>query len=149
MLNRLWDHISNCYGRAADARRHADRAFDPERKAEFLRMEESWIQLAQSYQLSERLERVLQEQSQEQGKSMDWRRAAVAPFDRDLELAVIGARGICPISFPCRRILTGWVSAKTREPLDVNPTHWRESISETATRSRVPPARAALRCVHG
>lgn len=149
MLNRLWDHISNCYGRAADARRRADQTFDPERKAEFLLMENSWRQLAESYQLSERLERSLRAQDLEQGKPLDWQRAAVAPFDRDLELAVIGACGIRPITVPCRRILGGWVAARTKEPLDVNPTHWREWMSETATPSRIPPARAALRCVQG
>ncbi len=149
MLNRLWDHVSNCYGRAADARRRADQTFDPERKAEFLLMEASWTQLAQSYQLSEQLERFLRAHEQDDGKPLDWQRAAVAPFDRDLELAVIGARGIRPLAFPCRRILTGWIAAKSREPLDVSPTHWREWISETAASSKARPARAALRCVQG
>jgi hypothetical protein len=27
--------------------------------------------------------------------------------------------------FPCRRILSGWVNAETRQRIDVHPTHWR------------------------
>ena len=36
---------------------------------------------------------------------MEWQRIATAPFDRDLELAVIGYDGVHALAFPCRRIL--------------------------------------------
>lgn len=130
VLHRLWDHISNCYVRAADARRRAEQTTNPERRAELLLMEESWKRLAQSYELSEQLGRFLLDRSDEQNSRMDWQRAAVAPFDRDLELAIIGASGIRPLAFPCRRLLHGWIAADTRQPLDIQPTHWREWISE-------------------
>ncbi|HZQ12458.1 MAG TPA: hypothetical protein VFB31_06580 [Pseudolabrys sp.] len=55
-----------------------------------------------------------------------WQPAASAPFDRDLELAVIDRDGTHALVFPCRRVLGGWVKAETRERLDVFPTHWRE-----------------------
>ena len=58
--------------------------------------------------------------------AMEWRTIASAPFDRDLELAVIDASGQHALVFPCRRVLRGWVKAKTHSPVDVNPTHWRE-----------------------
>ena len=54
-----------------------------------------------------------------------WQRASTAPFDRDLELAVIDADGEHALVFPCRHILNGWMDARTRERLDVHPTHWR------------------------
>ena len=49
-----------------------------------------------------------------------------APFDRDLELAVIEASGIHSLAFACRRVLGGWINATTRERILVYPTHWRE-----------------------
>jgi hypothetical protein len=55
-----------------------------------------------------------------------WKPASSAPFDRDLELAVIDGDGTHALVFPCRRILGGWVKAETKERIDVHPTHWRE-----------------------
>lgn len=55
-----------------------------------------------------------------------WQPASMAPFDRDLELAVIDAKGPHALIFPCRRILSGWVKAETGERVVVDPTHWRD-----------------------
>jgi hypothetical protein len=49
-----------------------------------------------------------------------------APFDRDLELAVIDDDGSHSLVFPCHRILCGWLDAETKQQIDVHPTHWRE-----------------------
>lgn len=55
-----------------------------------------------------------------------WQAAASAPFDRDLELAVIDQDGVHALVFPCRRILGGWVNAETKQSITVRPSHWRE-----------------------
>ncbi len=55
-----------------------------------------------------------------------WQHVSTAPFDRDLELAVIDDDGPHALVFPCRRILNGWMKVETKERLDVRPTHWRE-----------------------
>ncbi len=55
-----------------------------------------------------------------------WQPIATAPFDRDLELAVIDRDGPHALVFPCRRVLHGWINARTRQHTDVRPTHWRE-----------------------
>ena len=55
-----------------------------------------------------------------------WRHISTAPFDRDIELAVIDSDGPHALVFACRRILGGWMNAETRERLDVRPTHWRD-----------------------
>ncbi len=136
MLHRLGDHISNCYARAAHARRLADATSNAERKADLLLMEENWKRLAQSYELTEWLERSLLTRSREIDERIDWQRAATAPFDRPIELAVIGAAGIDVIAFPCRRILSGWVAVETDEPIDVQPTHWREWRDDVRSRSK-------------
>jgi hypothetical protein len=57
---------------------------------------------------------------------MEWQPIRTAPFDRDLELAVVDAEGVHALVFPCRRVLHGWVKAKTYSPVNVHPTHWRE-----------------------
>jgi hypothetical protein len=56
---------------------------------------------------------------------MEWNPISTAPFDRDLELAVMGSEPHA-LAFPCRRILGGWVKAETKERIGVYPTHWRE-----------------------
>jgi hypothetical protein len=54
-----------------------------------------------------------------------WRRAADAPFDCDLELAVIDEDGEHVLIFACRRIAEGWMKSDTGTRLSVEPTHWR------------------------
>jgi hypothetical protein len=58
--------------------------------------------------------------------SMNWLNIEAAPFDRDLEVAVINSEGTHAVVFPCRRILGGWVNAATRAPVKIHPTHWRD-----------------------
>ncbi|MEZ2128265.1 MULTISPECIES: hypothetical protein [unclassified Sinorhizobium] len=55
-----------------------------------------------------------------------WQPIFSAPFDREIELAVIDEEGEHPLVFPCRRVRLGWVDSKTLEPIEVHPTHWRE-----------------------
>lgn len=55
-----------------------------------------------------------------------WENISTAPFDSDLELAVLDTDGSHALVFPCRRILNGWMNAETKERLDVRPTHWRK-----------------------
>jgi hypothetical protein len=38
---------------------------------------------------------------------MNWLSIETAPFDRDLELAVIDFDGVRPLMFACRRVLGG------------------------------------------
>jgi len=56
---------------------------------------------------------------------MEWEPISSAPFDRDLELAVIDRDGPHALVFPCRRNFGGWINTKTGQRIDVNPTHWR------------------------
>ena len=57
---------------------------------------------------------------------MDWLPIRSAPFDRDLELAVIEQSALYSLVFPCRRGLAGWIDSRTNRLCDVRPTHWRE-----------------------
>jgi hypothetical protein len=57
---------------------------------------------------------------------MTWLKIDSAPFDRDLEVAVIDYDGPHLVVFPCRRVLGGWVKAATRARVNIHPTHWRE-----------------------
>ena len=54
-----------------------------------------------------------------------WETISTAPYDRDLELAVIEAGHVYPLIFACRRLPHGWAKVPTRERILVNPTHWR------------------------
>jgi hypothetical protein len=55
-----------------------------------------------------------------------WHEISTAPFNRDLELAVIDANGARAVGFPCRRVLSGWVKTDTKRRIALCPTHWRE-----------------------
>jgi hypothetical protein len=55
-----------------------------------------------------------------------WYPVLTAPFDRDLEIAIVDDTGVCAILFPCRRILGGWIKAESKRWINVRPTHWRE-----------------------
>ena len=58
---------------------------------------------------------------------MEWQPIITAPFDRDLELAVLDYDGPHALVFPCRRVLRGWIRAETKAPpVNVRPTHWRD-----------------------
>ena len=57
---------------------------------------------------------------------MEWQEIKTAPFDRDLELAVIDDEGPHALVFACRRVLKGWVTAENTRQVQVHPTHWRK-----------------------
>ena len=63
---------------------------------------------------------------------MEWQPIVTAPFDRDLEVSIIGAKGVYAVVFPCRRVPHGWVKAETNMPVKIYPTHWREWIEAKA-----------------
>jgi hypothetical protein len=57
---------------------------------------------------------------------MEWNQIETAPFDCDVELAVIDSSGEHVLSFPCRRIVGGWINAESGKQLYyILPTHWR------------------------
>lgn len=60
-----------------------------------------------------------------------WQPIVSAPFDRDLELAVLDQDGAHALVFPCRRILNGWMKKENGERLDVRPTHWRVWVEKS------------------
>ncbi|MGB8630264.1 MAG: hypothetical protein WCD69_12865 [Xanthobacteraceae bacterium] len=68
---------------------------------------------------------------------MEWKPIDTAPFDRNVELAVIDGSGVHALTFPCRRVFGGWVNAQNNKRLYyLLPTHWRDQPaspkSETA-----------------
>jgi hypothetical protein len=61
-----------------------------------------------------------------------WQPISSAPYDLDLEHAVIDEDGPHALVFPCRRVLDGWINAETNWPINVHPTHWRPWGQATA-----------------
>ena len=55
-----------------------------------------------------------------------WQPITTAPYEAELELAVIDEDGEHRLVFPCRRFEGGWRHAETGVRIDVRPTHWRE-----------------------
>jgi hypothetical protein len=59
-----------------------------------------------------------------------WQSISTAPFERDLELAVIDKDEPHALVFPCHRIPGGWKNAESKKEIDVSPTHWREWVKK-------------------
>jgi hypothetical protein len=59
---------------------------------------------------------------------MEWKPIDTAPFDRDLELAVIDSRGTRLVAFACRRLPdNSWLDVETNKRVCyIRPTHWRD-----------------------
>jgi len=56
MLRRIGPRQQECLSRAIHCRELAQFTTDPKSRAEYLKMERSWLRLADSYQFSERLD---------------------------------------------------------------------------------------------
>lgn len=54
-----------------------------------------------------------------------WNPIITAPFDLELELAVLDAEGEHALVFPCTKHRGYWKSTLTGERIDIHPTHWR------------------------
>nr|WP_244672926.1 hypothetical protein [Mesorhizobium sp. 131-2-1] len=61
-----------------------------------------------------------------------WNPILSAPFDRDLELAVLDEDGEHALVFPCIKTRKGWKNAATGAYIDIHPTHWRDWEAERA-----------------
>ncbi|HTL64582.1 MAG TPA: hypothetical protein VL305_06270, partial [Pseudolabrys sp.] len=59
-------------------------------------------------------------------KERVWKPISTAPFNVELELAVIESGRPHALVFPCRRVVGGWIRSETDQRVDVSPTHWRE-----------------------
>ena len=65
---------------------------------------------------------------------MEWNPINTAPFDRDVEIAVIDSEEVHAVACPCRLTPHGWVAAESKRRLYwVRPTHWRDlSLNENS-----------------
>jgi len=68
------------------------------------------------------------------GGQLVWQTIAIAPTDRNVEVAVIDKDGAHPVVVPCRLTAGGWIDAVSKRHLDIRPTHWRPWGLAAATR---------------
>jgi len=57
-------------------------------------------------------------------RALEWREIATAPFDREIELAII-EREVGVVDGSCLRHGDGWLDAQKLRPVAVRATHWR------------------------
>lgn len=65
------------------------------------------------------------------GDEQLWEGISMAPYEQDIELAVIDGDHVYPVIFACHRTPHGWVKASTHERILVSPTHWRPWSGKT------------------
>ena len=146
MLENLSEEVRQCCEHAEQCAGQARATQDENLRADYLRLAQGWLNLAQSYELWQRLTLFINEAARRKNdlnqnirplaadnKRIVWQFISIAPFDRDLELTVRDGGDLCVLGFPCRRILGGWVNAATRERICVNPTHWRHWLDPTSS----------------
>jgi hypothetical protein len=132
MLQKVSEQIAHCYHRASECRAKAVNAVNEAASQEYYELERRWLMLARSYELSERITDFTGERRRRSNVAaslLGWHAISTAPFDRDLELAILDTDGPHALVFPCGRILHGWVESETRKVIEVRPTHWREWAS--------------------
>jgi len=57
----------------------------------------------------------------------EWLPASIAPFDRDLEVCILGYDGVVhTFVSPCHKDGAEWVDASDKKHVDIQPTHWRK-----------------------
>jgi hypothetical protein len=146
LLHNLSEEVSQCYEHAEQCASRARATQHEELRADYLRLAQGWLKLAKSYGLRQRLTLFINEAARWENdlhqntrplavdyKRRAWQRISIAPFDRDLELAVRDGGDLRVLGFPCRRILGGWVNAATMRRICVNPTHWRHWSDPTSS----------------
>jgi hypothetical protein len=146
LLYNLSEEVRQCYEHAETCADRARATQDEELRADYLRLAHGWLKLAQSYGLRQRLTLFINEGARRKNdlnqnirtlaadnKKMVWQPTSIAPFDRDLELAVRDGGELHVLVFACRRVPGGWVKAATKERICVNPTHWRHWSDPTSS----------------
>jgi hypothetical protein len=56
----------------------------------------------------------------------DWKPIETAPFDRLIEVGVIGRNEVHPFAYPVRRAADGWLAVGIKGLQEIEPTHWRD-----------------------
>jgi hypothetical protein len=52
---------------------------------------------------------------------MEWQPINTAPFECDLELAVLERNDVCALVFPSQRAVDGWINAETKQRIRCSP----------------------------
>jgi uncharacterized protein with PIN domain len=65
MLYDLSEQVAHCYRRAAECKERAEQSDDPGSKEFYVERENAWLKLARSFELSERIDRVLNERQRQ------------------------------------------------------------------------------------
>jgi hypothetical protein len=131
MLQQLSDAVRHCYRRAGESRRRAEIAPDLSTAETYYQLEESWLRLAESCQLSQRLSAFLQSNSISKyvvarPAAFEWRDMSTVPSDCEVEVGTLDDDIYRIFAFPVRRLTTIWVADGFPGPLDIAPTHWRQ-----------------------
>jgi hypothetical protein len=56
-----------------------------------------------------------------------WLLIASAPYETEIDVAVIDREGLHVLAVPVLRTDSGWLNAETKAHLDIRPTHWRDA----------------------
>ena len=72
MLHDLSKQVAHCYQRAAECNERATECSDASDKAFYLEREQAWLKLARSFELSERIGRVVNERQSRSQRLRNW-----------------------------------------------------------------------------
>ena len=94
MLQQLSDVVRHCYRRAGESRRRAETAPNPSTAETYYQLEQGWLRLAESCQLSQRVSAFLQSVSISKyvvarPATLEWRDISTVPFDCEVEVSTL------------------------------------------------------------
>jgi hypothetical protein len=134
MLQQLSDVVRHCYRRAGESRRRAEIAPNLSTAETYYQLEQGWLRLAESCQLSQRVSAFLQSVSISKyvvarPAALEWQDISTVPFGCEVEVSTIDDDTYRVFVFPVRRLMTTWVADGVPGSLDIAPTHWRQVMN--------------------
>jgi len=124
MLQSLSEEIRLCYREAEDCARRAKIAPTETSRSDYLRQEQSWLKLARSYELQQRLTGFINEKRNHKDE---------------------GDRGMGQVNVDGVAARTAWVDSPERSRIDSNPEHLQNRL--IAVVDDEPCARGGLSCL--
>src|SRR5262245_40031972 len=111
MLQQLSDVVRHCYRHAGENRRRAEIAPDRSTAETHYRLEQGWLRLADSCQLSQRLSAFLQSTSISKyvvarPAAFEWQDMSTVPFDCEVEVSTLDDDVYRVFVFPVRYLTT-------------------------------------------
>ncbi len=138
MLRKLSKEVADCYTRAEECGRKAAEAVSQQVRNDYLRIQQTWLKLARSYEFGERLADFSKENTRRSAELFSGNDQSVLPFPRKDQEFVEPIR--C-VRCGGRADLIGRMPDKVHKACEIRSFQCRECEHVTTTRARYRPTK--------